>query len=526
MADTQATPDPTADLAKDPEIVAKAQAAGQTPEDYIRDNPGLLSGKQSTADAGVGGPLANAVKTGASAMQKGAAALAPGPAGAPAGSPPAGTPDSGNWSPAPPNRPYAGPHETAGEPGRAPHPPEMAAKTGPVQQAAATAPAVKPPAEGPNPPAKGPQTPEKTAPAVAAPAVDNPGELQAAVKKMTPAAEEAGPAYEKAMSRLDALGAQYQAAYKEQLDSNAVKELGEKLGGALARIGAGIQGQRTGYDTTTGLKFDVTDWTRRNEQALGELKAGIESLGQKGEQATRLEAERKTQAAEAERQQTGIGAQKEAATAEVGAKAAAAEKEQAAAQKRVVTEGTLRNEGWNARGDTARDVANIKGGYGMAMVKSRDDAKAALNAASEDFRKSTMQARPSGDAKQDERDNQALNAFSAAMRQSSSDDPGVRKAGLALASKQEGPARAAIARRFGPQDDRVDRALKAQADSKSWFGSASPDDAQNILKGPGAAPAASTAPGGQPPPAVGTVMQGHRFKGGNPGDPASWEPVQ
>jgi hypothetical protein len=42
---------------------------------------------------------------------------------------------------------------------------------------------------------------------------------------------------------------------------------------------------------------------------------------------------------------------------------------------------------------------------------------------------------------------------------------------------------------------------------------------------PAAAPAAATAPSGPAPPRVGEVRDGYRFRGGNPGDPASWAKV-
>ena len=41
---------------------------------------------------------------------------------------------------------------------------------------------------------------------------------------------------------------------------------------------------------------------------------------------------------------------------------------------------------------------------------------------------------------------------------------------------------------------------------------------------PGASPSPTAAPSG--PPKAGDVMEGYRFKGGNPGDKANWEPAQ
>jgi hypothetical protein len=48
-----------------------------------------------------------------------------------------------------------------------------------------------------------------------------------------------------------------------------------------------------------------------------------------------------------------------------------------------------------------------------------------------------------------------------------------------------------------------------------------PGSASTGIFGGPAAPAVAP-----PPPSVGTVLKGHRFKGGNPADPSSWEPVR
>ena len=362
------------DLLKDPDIIAKAEAAGQTPEDYLRDRPELAnqpkpeSAAISTPDAAPGAP-------GYSARASGAAPLASLVSAARSGQPLADVPASQATPPAsfdaamqkpqagdpasklagPPSPPPGAAPEQAGASGHTPHAPEVGAQNapGPVQAAAAEPPPATPPAAGAPPPtvkaavagavgaagAAGskPAAGAAAAPPPAAPPVENPKELAGAINafKATPGASE----YKTELGRLADLQKTYQDAYKATLDKNEAKEIGERFGNALAQLGAGIQGQRTGYDTTTGLKFDKTDWAKRNEQALGELKAGLENLQSQQGAAERLEAEGRTQAGEAARQQVGIGAQKEAAKTEVGAKATAAGLEQGAAQKRVETEG-------------------------------------------------------------------------------------------------------------------------------------------------------------------------------------------
>ena len=75
------------------------------------------------------------------------------------------------------------------------------------------------------------------------------------------------------------------------------KELAETLGHAFAQFGAGLQGLKSGIDMTTGLKFNKTDWNKRYEQALDELKTNLTDLREKRQEvkATGLEERREAE---------------------------------------------------------------------------------------------------------------------------------------------------------------------------------------------------------------------------------------
>jgi hypothetical protein len=101
------------------------------------------------------------------------------------------------------------------------------------------------------------------------------------------------------LEQMQTLETTYRTEAKEAKDSVARQELAEKMGHALAQFGAGLQGMKTGVDMTSGLKFDKTDWNKRYEAALDELKANLTDLREKRQEA-RLTSQEAMRQAESE----------------------------------------------------------------------------------------------------------------------------------------------------------------------------------------------------------------------------------
>lgn len=166
--------------------------------------------------------------------------------------------------------------------------------TGPVQTAAAAGTPAAPAASAP--PSTQPSAEEAPAPAAApAPAkkrdyIDESNKETAAnfdtvqdrIKDYKNDAKTGNAAADKAFEAkagaLDKLADQYRAEKEAGVSRTQWAEVAEKMGHALAQIGAGIQGQRSGIDTASGLKFDKTDWNERYNQLLGELKTNLADL--------------------------------------------------------------------------------------------------------------------------------------------------------------------------------------------------------------------------------------------------------
>lgn len=101
------------------------------------------------------------------------------------------------------------------------------------------------------------------------------------------------------LDKMQTLETTYRTEANEAKDSVARQELAEKMGHALAQLGAGMQGIKTGVDMTSGLKFDKTDWNKRYETALDELKANLTDLREKRQEA-RLTSQEAMRQAESE----------------------------------------------------------------------------------------------------------------------------------------------------------------------------------------------------------------------------------
>lgn len=122
---------------------------------------------------------------------------------------------------------------------------------------------------------------------------------------------------------LSDLEATYRAEAKAARSDIERRELAENMGNALAQIGAGITGMKTGIDMVSGLQFSKTDWNKRYEQALEELRTNLSDLKEKRQAltSTQLEAER---AAE-RRGERGMGLEARGKEAEYAEKSRAAE---------------------------------------------------------------------------------------------------------------------------------------------------------------------------------------------------------
>jgi len=83
------------------------------------------------------------------------------------------------------------------------------------------------------------------------------------------------------LSELKDLETVYRNEAKASKDQLAKQELAENMGHALAQFGAGLNGLNTGIDMSSGLKFNKTDWNKRYEQAIEELKANLTDLREK-----------------------------------------------------------------------------------------------------------------------------------------------------------------------------------------------------------------------------------------------------
>ena len=120
---------------------------------------------------------------------------------------------------------------------------------------------------------------------VAVPTAPKPTELEKILSTFESKIEKSQTSVKSAMntqlSELKDLETTYRNEAKASKDEIAKRELAENMGHALAQLGAGIQGMNTGVDMSSGLKFSKTDWNKRYEAALDELKANLTDLREK-----------------------------------------------------------------------------------------------------------------------------------------------------------------------------------------------------------------------------------------------------
>lgn len=365
--------------------------------------------------------------------------------------------DAGN-----PNIPAAGATQTASTP--PPSSPTNAGSSGaPDSKPATVADATKRAAGG----GQGgkPTTPP---PATDAPTPDD------TTRRLQALADKAGDSkdYQSKLSQLDGLASQYRQAFQQTQDRIQKQELAEKMGHALAQLGAGIQGQRTGVDTVSGLKFDKTDWTARYKQALDELKANLDDLKEQRGAATQTYDTQQREAGEAGRELGRESTQR----ADTAAREAGETKRErmrnatSLATTKEIVEG--RKDVQGMKGDTAQKVQELKGQNAARVQQMRSSLKGL-------------------DTKQQTAADQALGGVQLALDAYAQGD---KKEGDRLMNVW-GPK----ASGFVPQA-RISAAVKQAQDSSGWFDSNDASGAKATLGAPaprgGAATPAAPA-GGQ-----------------------------
>jgi DNA repair exonuclease SbcCD ATPase subunit len=84
--------------------------------------------------------------------------------------------------------------------------------------------------------------------------------------------------FEAKLDELRGLQQGYWDKYQGDKDRTAWAEAAEKIGLGLVRLGAGIQGLKSGVDLSTGLKFDQTNWDARYQALRDDLKTRLDGV--------------------------------------------------------------------------------------------------------------------------------------------------------------------------------------------------------------------------------------------------------
>ncbi len=375
------------ELLSNPDVKEQAEKAGQEVGDFVSQHKDELMdlvqrGKrailgESTGEAvpvaqQAGGSVADAVQGKGPAAGMETPAGPAGPSAAPAEAAPAGV-----GAPPPSPTPgmgvakkaalaagaggaIAGGAMLAGAGGEEPTKPaeEKPAAPAPTEKPAEApqAPQAKPAAGTPGSLAK-PATPKDVDPDKLEDVLDR---VNARIKNDTAAVKAAfAPEFNKLADLQDA----YRKEYNATQDKVQLQELAEKMGHALAQLGAGYQGLKTGIDMTTGLKFDKTDWNKRMELAQEKLRTDLADLRS---QRQSLKEQQRSETAGIER-----GGERE-----VTAKTRAFDTQQQIAAK--AQEGSLdrasRERIAKMSADSREQVAELRGGLvGQAKANAKTD---------------------------------------------------------------------------------------------------------------------------------------------------------
>lgn len=273
------------ELINNPDVKAQAEAAGKEVAEFASEHKDQLldlinQGKRAVlgeaeqaapaAAEKAGGTVADAVqgKGPAAGMEPPPAPAADEAAPAQVGAPPP-TPPSTSMSPIK-KASLAGAAGGAAlaATGDESTPEETAAPTPPPAKPAAAAPTSAAPAAKPT---SGPGSLAKAA------AVD-PDQAEEILDKSKDGIADAPRDFKSEFKAIQDLQDDYRKEFKEANDRIEQKELAEKMGHALAQLGAGYQGLKTGIDMSTGVKFDKTDWGKRMQIAQEELRDNLADI--------------------------------------------------------------------------------------------------------------------------------------------------------------------------------------------------------------------------------------------------------